>query len=681
MEPHRRPALIENLEPRQLLAFSAYENLVAQGTAQTDFPKINGKGISVAIIDTGIDYNLPVLGGGFGPGHKVIAGYDFYSNDSDPMDESGHGTNVAGVIAADPFKVNGITYEGVAPDANLVALRVGTETNIPDANIKAALDWILTNHTKYNIQVVNLSLGSGNYTSASTDSTYSTEFKQLHDLGIFVTAASGNSQDANFGPISQDGIAYPAADPSVFAVGAVDSNDVIADFTQRGNELDLLAPGVQITMPKLGGGTTTEDGTSFASPYVAGTAALIKQLDPTAGAGDVGSILMASGANNRDGDNETGNTTGLEFSRLNIDNALKLTTQRTGLSSTIDLGSNFDTAVDSNGVLYAAYYDSSKGRLLYATRDTEGLWSKSYIVDDSADVGAQLSLAVDTTSKVGIGYFDVTNTAIKYAHWTGTKFSSQTIESSKNVGTSPSLDFDINGNAYLAYYKRSGGLLRLATMDRDTETWSRQTIDGGGGQDDGKDVSLDVGEAAVRSGFFTVYDTTVAMAYSDSTNGDLKYYRHDLDSPDTTGQFPNPFYSVIDGSGSGVAHIDFHLHASPTITDTLQAQVAYQDTNTADVKYAYRNGNWSIESVATTGKLGDTVQLYFDTNNTPLVSYYDRVRKALFTATRVDANNWTSSRSAASAGPQNVDFNVRTGATLFSYLNRPKTDVISSEVL
>jgi minor extracellular serine protease Vpr len=63
---------------------------------------------------------------------------------------------------------------------------------------------------------------------------------------------------------------------------------------------------VDIVMPRLGGGYVTEDGTSFASPYVAGTAALIKQADPSAGAGDVGSILMTSGAKNRDGDNESG---------------------------------------------------------------------------------------------------------------------------------------------------------------------------------------------------------------------------------------------------------------------------------------------------------------------------------------------------------------------------------------
>src|SRR5205085_8961582 len=131
-------------------------------------------------------------------------------------------------------------------------------------------------------------------------------------------------------PIEQDGVAYPAADPNVFAVGAVSPTDVITPWTQRGDELDLLAPGENIVMPKLGGGTVTEDGTSFASPYVAGAAAMIKQKDPNFSAGDIGSILMTSGKDNRDGDTESGNTTGLEYSRLDIDAALKLTAQRVG---------------------------------------------------------------------------------------------------------------------------------------------------------------------------------------------------------------------------------------------------------------------------------------------------------------------------------------------------------------
>ena len=318
---------IEPLETRRLFAWSSYAQLVNQDQAATDFSSITGAGVTVAVIDTGIDYTQPSLGGGFGKNYKVIGGYDFYSNDSDPMDTSGHGTSVAGVIAANRYTVSGITYQGVAPSAKLVALRVGTESNIPTSNIQKALDWVIKNYKAYGINVVNLSLGSGNYTDPTSDFSYSSEFQTLHDLGIFVVAASGNSHSESAGPISQDGVAYPAADPNVFAVGAVDSGDAITTWSQRGDELDLLAPGVDIVMPQLGGGYLAEDGTSFASPYVAGTAALIKQMNADVQAGDIGSILMASGVNNRDGDNEVGSTTGLLFSRLDIQSALTLTSR------------------------------------------------------------------------------------------------------------------------------------------------------------------------------------------------------------------------------------------------------------------------------------------------------------------------------------------------------------------
>src|SRR2546423_8631130 len=141
----------------------------------------------------------------------------------------------------------------------------------------------------------------------------------------------------------------------------------------------------------------------------------------------------------------------------------------------------------------------------------------------------------------------------------------------------------------------------MARLNRDAGTWGRVTIDGGGGVNVGSDLSLDVGEAAVRASFgFTVYDTTVAVAYSDNTNGDLKYARLDVDDPTATW-----FKAVVDHTT--VAHITLNLHSSPLFPGTIQAQMVYQDTSGADVEYAYRNTNWFVESAATTGKLDDYV--------------------------------------------------------------------------
>lgn len=669
----RFSTMLETLDTRRLLAYSAYAQLVNQDDAASTYPSITGAGVTVAVIDTGVDYTHANLGGGFGAGKKVIAGYDFYANDSDPMDESGHGTMVAGTIAATPYTVGGVTYSGVAPDAKIVALRVGTESSIPYSNIEKALQWVITNHSTYNISIINLSLGAGNYTDAETDSTLSDEFKTLHDLGIFVVAASGNSNESTNSPITQDGIAYPAADPNVFAVAAVNSSDVITTWAQRGDELDFLAPGDNLVMLKKGGGTATASGTSFASPYVAGAAALIKQAMPSAQGGDIGSILQASGVNNRDGSGETGNTTTLQFSRLDILGALNLVASREATNDSPNLGKIYDTALDTQGVLHAAFY--SGGHLAYATRSIDGKWSKSQVVDNGENVGQYLSIAVDGTGKVGISYFDAADTALKYASFNGSSWSSLTIDSAKNVGTYTSLAFDIDGNAYIAYYKRSGGQLKMATLDRDTNVWAKRIVDSSA--DVGLYASIDLAEVAVRlTNGFTGYDTTVAVAYSDVSNGDLKYARLDLDDTSAT------WYVATVDNLSGVANISLNLHAGPSTTSP-QAQIAYQDVSNQDVKYAYRtppDGIWAVETVASNGNNGASVALTFDASDQPTIVYFNGTDRAVNQAVRSSTGTWSRSRIATSSGYASVGFNERSGESVILWLNRPKS-VTYSEVL
>src|SRR5688572_13913336 len=239
----------EMLEPRTLFAWSPAAQLVDQDAAAAGYPSLTGAGVTVAVIDTGINYNLAPLGGGIGSTKKVVAGFDFVDDDADPMDIDGHGTAVAATIAARSYTTGGVTYQGVAPEAKLVGLRVGSSDSIPVPNIEKALQWVITNYTTYGISIVNLSLGFGNFPDSNSGSILADEFERLRELGIFVVAASGNSNDEDSGPISEDGVSYPAADPNVFAVGAVDAGDAISSFTQRGDELDLLAAGEDIVLP------------------------------------------------------------------------------------------------------------------------------------------------------------------------------------------------------------------------------------------------------------------------------------------------------------------------------------------------------------------------------------------------------------------------------------------------
>jgi hypothetical protein len=660
-----------------MFAFSQYAELINQHTAVANSPNITGAGQTVAVIDSGINYNLTHLGAGFGPGFKVVGGFDFVDNDSDPMDESGHGTQVAACVAGNMWTVGGVDYQGIAPGANLVALRAGDQFFTLEAQLQS-LQWIIDHREEFNITVVNMSLGSGNFNEVHVYE-LSAKFRELAQLGVLVVAATGNSNDGFDPPIHQDGVARPSADTYVFAVGAVDEDDVIADFAQRGTEMDLLAPGVDIVMPQRDGSFDDNDGTSFASPMVAGAAALIKQMDPTATPQDVGSILMTSGASNLDGDDESFGTSGLRFSRLDVNAAINLTRQRVGRFNTINLGTTFDTAVDAQHILHAAWYDEANTRLLYATRDGTGKWSNAYVVDDTGDVGANVSIAVAPFGQIGIAYFDSTNTAVKYATFSGDPeaagWVTQTVESEKHVGTSPSLDHDVQGNAYIAYYRKSGGDLKVAIHDFESGTWTREVIDGLDGADVGVEADLDVGEALfhIPDGF-TVFNTTVAIGYADSTNGNLKYARRIIDDPDDT------WISAVVDDTSGVANIDLALHLG-TNQSGLQAQIAYQDRITADVRYAFRNVEWFVENVATTGRLGDTVQMYFE-GNTPVIFYYNHNQGSQFITSRLGTNSWKPPRrSSASAGDQSIAMNDRTGSVFWSVLNSDETEVTSLRIL
>src|SRR5687768_17234586 len=93
-------AALEALEPRRLFAWCAAAQLVDQDAAAASSPNLTGAGVTVAVIDTGINYNLAPLGGGMGSARNVVGGFDFLDNDADPMDTDGHGTAVAAALAA-----------------------------------------------------------------------------------------------------------------------------------------------------------------------------------------------------------------------------------------------------------------------------------------------------------------------------------------------------------------------------------------------------------------------------------------------------------------------------------------------------------------------------------------------------------------------------------------------------
>jgi subtilisin family serine protease len=227
-----------------------------------------GEGTKVAVIDTGIDYTHPDLIANY------KGGKDFVNKDDLPMDDNGHGTHVAGIIAA--CNNNDIGVVGVAPNASLYAVKVLDATGSGYySDIIAGIEWCIGK-----VDIANMSLG-GTYDSPSLHAACDTAAEH-----ILLVAAAGNSGNrAGRG----DNVNYPARYDTVIAVAATDSSDNRASFSSTGPPLDIAAPGVSIYSTYKGGGYATMSGTSMAAPHVAGTLALLLSGDIYGTADDLGS--------------------------------------------------------------------------------------------------------------------------------------------------------------------------------------------------------------------------------------------------------------------------------------------------------------------------------------------------------------------------------------------------------
>ncbi|MDR3626570.1 MAG: S8 family serine peptidase, partial [Ignavibacteriaceae bacterium] len=251
-------------------------NIIKKSGKRVHSDSVTGKGVIIGIIDTGIDYLHPALGGGFGTGFKVIGGYDFVNNDNDPIDDNGHGTHVAGIIAA-----KGDSLTGIAPDASLMAFKVlnsegyGTESSVL-AGIEQAVDPNNDGDTEDKVDIVNMSLGG----SGDSNDPLSIAVDNATSIGVTFCIAAGNSGNYNT-------IGSPGAAVSAITVGAADESGNIAYFSSMGPDKgdyyikpDVIAPGVNIYSTYLDSSYATLSGTSMATPYVTGVCALIKNIHP-----------------------------------------------------------------------------------------------------------------------------------------------------------------------------------------------------------------------------------------------------------------------------------------------------------------------------------------------------------------------------------------------------------------
>jgi len=260
------------------------EVFLDQSAAQIGAPTVwasgfTGQGVTVAILDTGLVFDHPDLVG------KTVEAVDFTGTRPDALDDAGHGTHVAGIIAG-TGAASGGRYRGIAPDASLAIGKVCTASgSCSTSAIIAGMEWAASRTT-----IVNMSLGS-TAGSDGTDPLAVAADNLSAQYGTLFVAAAGNTG-------AEQRVGSPAAATSALAVGSVEKNDTISSFSSRGPRLgdfavkpEIAAPGGLIIAARARGTSigdrepiddnyTRLSGTSMATPHVAGGAALLLQQHP-----------------------------------------------------------------------------------------------------------------------------------------------------------------------------------------------------------------------------------------------------------------------------------------------------------------------------------------------------------------------------------------------------------------
>ncbi|HEV2719835.1 MAG TPA: S8 family serine peptidase [Thermoanaerobaculia bacterium] len=247
------------------------------GVKMVDAPTVwkhtRGEGINVAMLDTGIDLTHPDLKAAYAGGYNTFFGGGSSTETASPVDDEGHGTHVAGTVAATD---NDLGVVGVAPGVHLWIVRVmhsdgNGSANGPISNIAKGIQWVVQQkQSQGGNWIISMSLGG-----CGISTTLANAVSSAVNAGVLVVAAAGNHDPTQPDVCSQSTdnsyhVSYPAAYPGVVAVAAVDSTATVADFSNFGPEVSLSAPGVGVlSTVRVGTGTMAEVTTSAGGTLVA----------------------------------------------------------------------------------------------------------------------------------------------------------------------------------------------------------------------------------------------------------------------------------------------------------------------------------------------------------------------------------------------------------------------------